>query len=200
MNLKSGEMVFKKGFDLLGYADSSMSLEKYTELFHPEDAPYVHRLSQQSILWLTKHPEASPDFLLYISFRIMKRDGTFGKVLCRVSHYDSDDSGVLRHALVHLSDISFTDSSEVVSYRFRARGLDRDEFHRSVYKDYMELFTPREMQIIRLIEDSRSNEDISQMLEISKHTVSTHRKKILKKCGAHSADGLLLFCRRNGLL
>jgi len=200
MNLKSGEMIFKKGFDLLGWEDSSISLEKYTELFHPEDAPYVHRLSQESIIWLEKNPASCEDFILYISFRIQKRDGSYSKVLCRVSCYDTFENGELRHAVVRLSDISFTDSSEAVSYRFVAHGLDPDEFHHAVYGDYLELFTSRELEIIKLIKKNWSNEEISRFLEISKHTVSTHRKRILKKCGAHSSAQLLSFCRKNGII
>ena len=200
MNLKSGEMILKKGFNLLGWEDSSMSLEKYTELFHPEDAPYVHRLSQESILWLEKNPASSEDFMLYISFRILNRDNSYSKMLCRVSCYDTFETGELRHAVVRLNDISFTDSSEAVSYRFVAHGLDPDLFHHSVYGDYLALFTSREMEIIQLIRKKSSNEEIGRILEISKHTVSTHRKRILKKCGAHSSEELLSFCRKNGII
>lgn len=199
-DLRAGEMSLKRGFDLLGYADDSMNLKKFVGLFHPDDAEYLHRLVQGATQFLLDHPESCADFMLYVSFRIRMKEGRYVKVLSRSSCHDTFDNGLMSHAIVYLSDINFTDSSEAVSYRFSAKGLDPAAFHRSIYKDYLELFTPREIQVLKLIEMSKSNDEIANLLEISKYTVATHRKKIMKKSGTHNARELLLFCHKNGIL
>ena len=61
-------------------------------------------------------------------------------------------------------------------------------------------FTPRELEIIKEIQKGSTNNQIAVDLRISKFTVETHRKKILKKSDCHSAEELLKFCRKNGLL
>ena len=62
------------------------------------------------------------------------------------------------------------------------------------------MFTEREVEIIRLLNRKLSSAEIAQSLGISKHTVSTHRKNILKKTSCHSVDELLGYCERNGLV
>ena len=102
--------------------------------------------------------------------------------------------------MVRLSDISFTDKSDLVGYRFFARDLDKSAFHRMIYGEVLDLFSARELDVIKGIEKEQTNPEIAKDLGISQHTVTTHRKKIFKKSGCHSAEELLHFCRKNGIL
>ncbi len=79
-------------------------------------------------------------------------------------------------------------------------GLDAKSFHDFIFENNKSIFTPRKLDIIKEIQKGQSKIQIAEILQISKHTVSTHRKKIMKKSNCHSAEELLLFCRRNGVL
>lgn len=46
-----------------------------------------------------------------------------------------------------------------------------------------ETFTPRELQVVDLINEGRSNKDVAELLRISKHSVEFHRANIRKKLG-----------------
>jgi len=51
------------------------------------------------------------------------------------------------------------------------------------------VFTDREFEIIRMINNGLDSEQIAEKLFLSKHTVNTHRKNILEKTGkAHISD------------
>lgn len=200
-DVRLGEMLFNKGFEnLLGYPDDEINLAKFGELFHPDDKEYAYRLGQAAVLHSIKKPELNEELCLYVSHRIRKSNGTYIKILAQSSPYHIDNEGLITSFLVKLSDISFVDTSDVVQYKFMANDLDGELFHDLVFSKHKSIFTPRELDVINEIQKGLSNIQIAENLRISKFTVETHRKKIMKKSGCHSAEELLLFCRRNGVL
>lgn len=200
-DLRLGEMLFKKGiFNLLGFTDEDMTLQKFAGLFHPKDDEFIRRLGQAAIHYSLNNPESNEDHCLYISHRIEKKGGDYIKVLVQSTPYKLDEQGLITAFLVKLSDIGFVDTSDIVQFKFTATGLNQKVFHDLVFENNKSIFTPRELDIIRLIDQGKSNPLIAEFLKISKHTVATHRKKIMKKSGCHSAKELLLFCREKGVL
>ena len=73
-------------------------------------------------------------------------------------------------------------------------------FKQQVYKAYQNFFTKREKRIILKIEKGLSNKEIGKKLNISEHTIATHRKNILKKAKCHNSEELILFCKEKGIL
>lgn len=70
--------------------------------------------------------------------------------------------------------------------------LDQDAYIRQHYRKFSEL-TPREKEIIALLANGRSSAEIADMLFISLHTVSTHRRNIIRKIECHTFAELLRF-------
>lgn len=60
--------------------------------------------------------------------------------------------------------------------------------------------TKREIEIIRLIDKGLINKEIAKKLFISEQTVTTHRKSILRKTGAHNVSTLLNFARKTHII
>ncbi|MCB9412975.1 MAG: response regulator transcription factor [Actinobacteria bacterium] len=58
----------------------------------------------------------------------------------------------------------------------------------------------RELQVLELIADGRSNRDIAALLHISDHTVKNHVRRILEKLGAESRTEALVMAVRAGLV
>lgn len=58
----------------------------------------------------------------------------------------------------------------------------------------------REVEIIKLITQEYSNEDIATHLAISKRTVETHRKNIFKKTKVKSIVGLVMLAVKSKLV
>lgn len=59
--------------------------------------------------------------------------------------------------------------------------------------------TPREIEIVILITDGLTDEQIGQQLSISKNTVSTHRKKILSKLQLPNTASLVRVAMQHGI-
>lgn len=58
----------------------------------------------------------------------------------------------------------------------------------------------RETDVLVCVAKGMSNKDISDMLNISVHTVVTHRKNIVKKTGIKSVSGLTVYALLNNLV
>jgi DNA-binding NarL/FixJ family response regulator len=60
--------------------------------------------------------------------------------------------------------------------------------------------TPRELEVVKLIAEAYSNEEIAEQLFLSKHTVERHRANILEKLGMHDRVQLTRYAVRRGLV
>lgn len=63
-----------------------------------------------------------------------------------------------------------------------------------------EPLTAREQEILKLIAQGASNQEIAEQLVVSLHTVKSHVKKILEKLHANSRHQAALYARRKGLI
>jgi DNA-binding NarL/FixJ family response regulator len=63
-----------------------------------------------------------------------------------------------------------------------------------------ELLTPREEEIVKLVAEAHTNEEIGELLHISKKTVERHRANILEKLGMRDRVELTRYAIRRGLV
>lgn len=67
-------------------------------------------------------------------------------------------------------------------------------------KDKLELLTPREVQVIKLVCREMTNEEIAEELELSPRTVETHRARIMNRLDIKSTIGLVYFAIKSRLI
>jgi len=60
--------------------------------------------------------------------------------------------------------------------------------------------TPRELEIVRLLGEGRSNKEIATLLRITVRTVETHRAKLMLKFGVHSIAQLIHYAIRHEII
>ena len=63
-----------------------------------------------------------------------------------------------------------------------------------------EVLTPREEEIVKLVAEAHTNEEIGELLFISKKTVERHRANILEKLGMRDRVELTRYAIRRGLV
>jgi two-component system response regulator NreC len=63
-------------------------------------------------------------------------------------------------------------------------------------EDNLNLLTERELQVLRLIADGKTNRDIAQILTVSVNTIETHRKHIMDKLDLHNTAEMVRFAVR----
>lgn len=67
-------------------------------------------------------------------------------------------------------------------------------------EDSYELLTTRERQILQMLAEGKSNKEVASALDLSLHTVETHRSNILQKLNLHSIPELILYAVRKGIV
>ena len=64
----------------------------------------------------------------------------------------------------------------------------------------LEILSLRERQVLEMVAQGVSNQDIGQRLELSHKTIARHRERIMKKLNMHSRTELVKFAIRTGLV
>ena len=200
-DIKQNKVIYHNGFqNLLGFYEEDISLEFILEKYHPDDLETVNRIAKATILHCLSTPFQCKDSTLQITFRIINNGGSYKKVLSQSTAFQINKRGIMTHILVKLVDISFLEIPFCVNWYFHAKDLDVDAFRNQIYNAYNDFFTIREKEIIVEIEKGLTSKLIAKKFNISKHTIATHRKNILKKAGRHNTKDLILFCKRRGVL
>jgi two-component system, NarL family, response regulator NreC len=64
----------------------------------------------------------------------------------------------------------------------------------------LEELTPREEEVLELLAEGLSNDEIADRLVISRHTVARHRENLMGKLNLHSRSELVKYAIRKGLI
>ena len=67
-------------------------------------------------------------------------------------------------------------------------------------EDSFDLLTTREREVLQLLAEGKNNKEAAAILNLSIHTVETHRSNILQKLNLHSGAELILYAVRKGVI
>ena len=94
-------------------------------------------------------------------------------------------------------------NEEIYLYPSLAKALVSDFLSRSHTgpEDHtLEELTPREAEVLELLAEGLSNDEIAEKLVISPHTVARHRENLMRKLGLHSKSELVKYAIRKGII
>lgn len=88
-------------------------------------------------------------------------------------------------------------SQRVADYEEKFGAVPNQEgFHASTYAQ----LTPREREVLQLIAEGRTMQEIAHVLSISPKTVETHRYRLMDRLNIHHITGLVRYAIKIGLL
>jgi DNA-binding CsgD family transcriptional regulator len=113
---------------------------------------------------------------------------------------DTKDEALLRDSLARLTDLGASAAARLVRRTMRDLGMRSiPTGARTAARTHPRGLTKREQEILELLSDGQSNEDIAASLFISVRTVEHHVSAILGKLGASTRKGAAKEARRLGL-
>ena len=92
---------------------------------------------------------------------------------------------------------------DILTVHHSARLLnDKNEYETLYYQNIsnsniLDVISNRERDVVRLLITKKTSDEIADVLNISKHTVDTHRRNILKKLNLSSTFELINFFKNN---
>ena len=85
-------------------------------------------------------------------------------------------------------------------YPGAVRALMREHLERARAGETLHELTPREEEIVKLVAEAHTNDEIAEFLHISKKTVERHRANVLEKLGMRDRVELTRYAIRRGLV
>lgn len=66
--------------------------------------------------------------------------------------------------------------------------------------DSYALLTDREKEVLQLLAEGKSNKEVAAVLDVSNHTVESHRSNLMQKLGLHNTAEIVLYAVRKKLI
>jgi len=186
------EFVSEMITQVLGWSPRDFSAESVITNIHPEDRAHFICYEKEVTSFFSKlSPEDILKYKVSYDYRLRCADGTYKWILQQVSTIQTNTEGaVIRVVGVHTDithlktedravDLSFIGLEGAPSYLHILSPEGRD-------KTASSLLTRRETEILKLVLAGNSTPEISSILHLSVHTVSVHRKNILRKSNCKS--------------
>ena len=94
-------------------------------------------------------------------------------------------------------------AGEIYIYPSLAKALVADFLGRSSLESEhasLDGLTSREQEVLSLLAEGMSNDEIGESLQISRHTVARHRENLMRKLELHSRSELVKYAIRKGII
>jgi DNA-binding NarL/FixJ family response regulator len=89
---------------------------------------------------------------------------------------------------------------ETFLYAGAVSALVRDYLDRARSGDHADPLTPRELEVLKLVAEGHTSDEIAELLVISRKTVDRHRANMLEKLGMRDRVELTRYAIRRGLI
>jgi DNA-binding CsgD family transcriptional regulator len=198
------DYVSKDVYDVLGYTGNEYTIGLFMENLHPEDRAWFLNCQEIGGKFVLELPvEKRIKYKLRIDYRLRKKSGEYIRVLHHTIVVQSDDKGSIMRSLVILTDIThlkFT-GRPVISYI----GMDGEPSYfnvdvKSPILTEVSFLTKREQEILNHLAEGKSSKEIAKLLNVSKHTVDSHRKHLLQKMYVTTTAELVRKAIKEGLI
>jgi DNA-binding NarL/FixJ family response regulator len=67
-------------------------------------------------------------------------------------------------------------------------------------QDSYDLLTEREREVLQLLAQGKSNKEVAQILDLSPHTIDSHRTNMMQKLSLHNTAEIVLYAVRKGII
>lgn len=179
----------------------SEGLKYYLGFYHPEDLPILLQIFEELMHFTMSElsPEQRKSVVYTWRYRIRNAHGVYKNMHVQQNPIFFDEQN---RPVIGYSHNTIIGEGEPLPLIATCKILnDQNEFETVFQKNYnKERFqyslTNREADIVRLIASSNSSNEIAAKLNISPHTVSVHRKKILEKLNLKSSVEIVEYCNK----
>lgn len=188
---------------VLGYSSMEFNIDMMMQIIHPDDLPGFIEFEKKVVEFKTHlNPDKIMKYKSQYNYRIRKKDGKYIPILQQSTTIQTNENGAaLRNFIIH-TNISTLRPSPEMSLSFI--GMEDEPSYYNVLggkkklKSARPLFTKREKEILILLSERKTSNEIAEQLFISSETVNTHRKNIHSKANTHTVLELIVKSMEEG--
>jgi DNA-binding CsgD family transcriptional regulator len=193
---------------VLGSKPENFSFNQIFEKMHPNDLENINWKEQAAAHFFYNElsPDKIPFYKSVYTFRIKNDSGGWKNILHQSMAIQLDEAKRIHYVLSIHSDITFINplSDNQISFiglqgepSYYAISTDPNS---SLQKKSMLSISDREKEIVKLLASGLSSKQIAHILHLSKHTVDTHRRNLLKKTNTQNTLELAALCMKWGVI
>lgn len=179
---------------VLGYEADEVNAFFFLEKIHPEDKPYFLNFENKLTEFFGNLSfEKRGSYKFQHDYRIRTKSNNYIRLLHQIVAIDFDAENYYRSLVLH-TDITHIKKEGIPC--FSIIGFDDEPSYYNIevtepLTKSFDLFTKREKEILKCIMEGKNSKTIAELLFISPHTVSTHRKTILRKADCKTPIDLI---------
>lgn len=205
---KKNHLFYSPNFgSLLGY-DSATIREKGSQFWdskiYPEDFMEIigNGISMLKLFFQFSIDEKA-NYKLINEYRILNAEDTYVRIIEQHQALELDKYGNiwLTLSIIDLSpNQNISEGFRSVLHNFRTGIIIpfKDEIKKT--EAIGVALSKREIQILKMVKEGLLSKEISSSLNLSLHTVNTHRQRVLEKLGANNSMEAVIYASRFGLL
>jgi hypothetical protein len=186
---------------MIGVDPARLNPGHFVEVVHPDDLIRLGLLRAQTFVVEKEVLETKKGSSL-VSFTIRLRNtaGVYFNCLCQAYFFYSPipPSGV--YLIQVISNVDHIEMRKRGFHHYKGKDLSYFRFPDQELLNIGPDFSSRELEILKLIESGMSSKEIADKLFVSVHTVNTHRRNILDRCGKCNISNLIYELQEQGLV
>lgn len=188
-----------------GIPKEDFNLERWLQTWHKSDYDIVSKMEYCKGLFLFEFipPEEIIHYKICQTYRLLQPDGKYRDFLNQISTLILTEDNKIQKTLLVQTDIthlSITQNHRLSFIHMKGgKSYYSDDLENFVeYGENLTVFSKREQDILKLISNGMSSQQIADQLFISKNTVDTHRRNILNKVDSDNMIEVVSDAIRNG--
>lgn len=202
-----------EGFDsVVGYNSMAFiegGLNMVMDIFHAADFKiYNEKVFAANLLFLKNAPqEEHKKYTFSYTFRVRCLNGKYKCMMQRGCYITSKETNLPLFSLGMVLDVTHLKTDTIMLHTIEkvdllngvlnTATLDSNYFYPH---EEDALFTGKEKNILRWIADGLSSKQLADKLFVSEHTITTHRKNMLRKTNTKNVAELIAFSIRNRII
>jgi DNA-binding CsgD family transcriptional regulator len=201
--------VGKNAYDKIGYTHQELKENQFKILF--KILKFEHLLFfAKVLLWdniankkLTQEMRLEHYAFVVCGLCFKHKEGHFVKTMISSYAVKTNEKGFPIYGIIEISDVGHLMKSDDYWVLASAGKTDKKSiafFSNEIISKGNYLISPRELEILKLIEKGLTSKEIAAELFISVETVEKHRKNMLRRVGSPDSNALIELCKRCSIL
>jgi hypothetical protein len=186
---------------MIGVDPALLNPGHFIEVMHPDDLSRFGILRSLTFVVEKEVLETKKgSALVSFTVRLLNPSGDYFNCLMQAYFFYSPitPSGV--YLIMIFSNVDRFEMGKRGFHHYKGKDLSHFRFPDQALLDIGPNFSSRELEILKLIESGMSSMQIADKLFLSVHTVNTHRRNILDRCGKCNISNLIYDLHEQGLL
>lgn len=181
---------------ITGHDEKEFNINFWINIIHPDDRPFYIKITEALYHWAWKvlpyrenFDFTTQGFFTYTEFRIRKKNEEYIKISRQTSALTKDKMNFPIHTLGVCTDLTGISTSNHIP--FHVNTPDRDDLIKKIF-GHQDILSHRQIEMVQFMAAGKSSKEISTLLNISSHTVDTHRRNILNKLKVKNTAELMV--------